>query len=74
MKRISGTKKFKLDSFPKQLKIKETEITKPNEIADELKKFFTVIGPNLAGSTANTTKVLTTYNFMSVQIKSLNSI
>ena len=56
MKRISGTKKFKLDSFPKQLKIKETEITKPNEIADEL----TVIGPNLAGSTANTTKVLKT--------------
>ena len=56
MKEIPGTKKIKLDSFPKKLKIKEKEMTKPYEIANELSKSFTGIGSNLACSIANTTK------------------
>ena len=47
MNEISGANKFKFDSFPKQLKIKETETTKSYEIANERNKFFTRTSPNL---------------------------
>ena len=56
MKEISGAKKFKLESFPKKLKIKETEITKAYEITNEHNTFFTGIGKNLASSVTNNTK------------------
>ena len=36
MKEISSANKFKFDSFPKKLKSKETETTKPYEMANEV--------------------------------------
>lgn len=61
MKQISGTKKFRIDSFPKEVKIEETEITKPYEIANGLNKFFTRLGPTLASSITKTSKSLKDY-------------
>lgn len=57
----SGTKKLKLDSFPKKLKIKEKHKIKPYKNANELNKFFTGIGPNLASNIANITKSFKSY-------------
>ena len=79
MKEISDTEKFKSDSFPKKIKIKETEITKSYEIANELKNLFARIGTNLKSSITNTAKTFkdtqfhlrTTENLMSLQLRSL---
>ena len=57
----SGTKKLKLDSFPKKLKIKETEITKTYGIAEQLTNFFNETGPNLTNSITTPTKTLTLF-------------
>lgn len=61
MKEIPVTKKIKLDSFPKKLKIKEKHKIKPYKNANELNKFFTGIGPNLASNIANITKSFKSY-------------
>lgn len=57
LKEISGTKKFKVDSFHIKTKIKETEITKSCKIGNEFNSFLTGIGQNLASSIANATKI-----------------
>ena len=61
MKEIPGTEKIKLDSFPKKLKIKEKQMTKPYKNANELNKFFTEIGLNLVSDIANINKSFKSY-------------
>ena len=48
MNEISNTKKFKIDSFHKNVKTIEIEIIKPYEVANKLNKLFTRIDPHLA--------------------------
>ena len=61
MNEISSTKKFKIDSFHKNVKAIEIEIIKPYEVANKLNKLFTRIDLNLASSITNTSKSLKYY-------------
>ena len=48
MKEITGTQKTKSSLLPQEIKVDETIIQNPQDIAKEFKKFFTSVGSNLA--------------------------
>ena len=56
MKEITGKQKTKSNLLPQEIKVNKTIIQKPQEIAKEFNKFFTSIGPTLAGKIPNTEK------------------
>ena len=66
MKEITGKQKTKSNLLPREIKVNKTIIQKPQEIAKEFNKFFTSVGPTLAGKIPNTEKsfhnLLTSHN------------
>ena len=56
MKEITGKQKTKSNLLPREIKVVKTIIQKPLEIAKEFNKFFTSVGPILAGKIPNTEK------------------
>ena len=68
MKEIAGKQKTK-SNLPQEIKVNKTIIQKPPEIAKEFNKFFTSVGPTLAGKIPNTEKsfqdFLTSHNAVS---------
>ena len=53
---MTGKQKTKSNLLPREIKVNKTIIQKPREIAKEFNKFFTSIGPTLAGKIPNTEK------------------
>ena len=49
MKETTGKQKRKTNLLPREIKVNKTIIQKPQEIAKEFNKFFTSVGPTLAG-------------------------
>ena len=49
MKEITGKQKTKSNLLPQEIKVNKTIIQKPQEIVEEFNKFFTSVGPTLAG-------------------------
>ena len=49
MKEITGKQKTKSNLLLREVKVDKTIIQKPQEIAKEFNKFFTSVGPSLAG-------------------------
>ena len=49
MKKITGKQKTKVNLLPREIKVYKTIIQSPQEIAKEFNKFFTSVGPTLAG-------------------------
>ena len=66
MKKITGKQKTKLNLFLREIKVDKTIIKNPQEITKEFNKFFTSVGPTLAGKIPNTEKLfqdfLTSHN------------
>ena len=56
MKEMTGKQQTKSNLLPRQIKVNKTIIQKPQEIAKEFDKFFTSVGPTLAGKIPNTEK------------------
>ena len=56
MKKITGKQKTRSNLLPREIKIAETIIQKPQEIAKEFNKLFTSVGPTLAGKIPDTEK------------------
>ena len=56
MKEITGKQKAKSNLLPREIKVNKNIIQKPQEIAKEFNKFFTSVGPTLAGEIPNTEK------------------
>ena len=75
MKEITGKQKTKSTLLPREIKVNKTIIQKPQEIAKEFNKFFTSVGPTLAGKIPNTEKsfqdFLTSHN-EKMQFEELN--
>ena len=75
MKEITGKQKAKSNLLPWEIKVNKTIIQKPQEIAKEFNKFFTSVGPTLAGKIPNTEKsfqdFLTSHN-KKMQLEELN--
>ena len=75
MKEITGKQKTKSNLLPREIKVNKTIIQKPQEIAKEFNKFFTSVGPTLAGKIPNTEKsfqdFLTSHN-EKMQFEELN--
>ena len=57
MKEITGKQKTKLNLLPQGIKVDETIIQNPQDIAKEFNKFFTSIGSKLAKKIPNTEKM-----------------
>ena len=56
MKEITGKQKTKSNLLPWEIKGNKTIIQKPQEIVKEFNKFFTSVGPTLAGKIPDTEK------------------
>ena len=56
MKEISGKQKTKSNLLSQEIKVDKTTLQKPQEIAEEFNKFFTSVGPTLAGKIPDTEK------------------
>ena len=56
MKEITGKKRIKSNNLPKMLKLETKSIHNHNKIAEEMNKFFTNVGPNLANKIPNIKK------------------
>ena len=56
MKEITSKQKTNTNLLPHEIKVNKNIIQKPQEIAKEFNKFFTSIGPKLAGKIPNTEK------------------
>ena len=65
-KEITEKQKMKSNLLPREINIDKTIIQKPQEIAKEFNKFFTSVGPTLAGKICDTEKTfqdfLTSHN------------
>ena len=75
MKGITGKHKTKSNCLPPEIKVDKTIIQNPQKIAKEFNKFFTSVGPTLAGKIPNTEKsfqdFLTSHN-EKMQFEELN--
>ena len=56
MKEITGKQKTKSNLPPQETKVDKNIIQNPQEIAKEFNKFFTSVGPTLAGKILDTEK------------------
>ena len=56
MKEITGKQKTKSNLLPREIKFNKAIMQKPQEIAKEFNKFFTSVGPTLAGKVPDTEK------------------
>ena len=56
MKEITGKQKTKSNLLPQETKVDKSIIQNPQEIAKEFNKFFTSVGPTLAGKILDTEK------------------
>ena len=56
VKEITGKQKTKSNRLPQEIKVDKTTIQKPQGVAKEFNKFFTSVGPTLAGKIPDTGK------------------
>ena len=57
MKGITGKHKTKSNLLPREIKVDKAIIQNPQKIAKEFNKFFTSVGPTLAGKIVDTEKL-----------------